>query len=441
MSTEPNIIWISIDSIRLDRTSLGGHHRNTTPRLSEIADMKGVDCFSNCIAHGFSTRTSTASMFTARQPGNHGVSTLGNTRLDSSIPTIAELLSNNGYHTSAVSTNAHISNGTGLDRGFGDSTWISPQNLRDIGLKTLVKFGLNIRRHSIGLDFEPAAHSSEYMVNDLLKEKIRKLVDCEPFFLFAHYNGPHTPYYPPLPWISEFLDEFDVTKKEAKYLTKQAHYFKQPDKESDFSIKIGAWDEKKQSVLRALYDAEVKYTDYMVGKMFDYISEVEMGDTIIIITSDHGELLGEKNVFIHGRYPLEALINVPLLISGIKDLPKDDTLIQHADVTYILSKLTGVSFPQCDGIDLRDQRREHAVTQAFNPSIISVRSDDYKYVDGVDEELLYKLPNEKVDVKESNMDVFTELQNVGNEINRNAGEPADLSTEAEQQLKDLGYKL
>jgi len=443
MLSQPNIVWISIDSVRQDRTSIDKHHRDTTPQLCSIADRPDTDLFLNCIAHGFSTRTSTASMLTARHPGNHGVSTLENTELPPSIPTFPELLSKNGYRTVGISTNAHISHETNLDRGFDRFTWISPKNLREVGVSTLVKFALNIRRHSIGFDTEPAAHSSEFLVNDIAKQELERVEKGgkEPFFMFAHYNGPHTPYYPPLPWLDRFLSDFDITPKQARWLAKQAHYRKQPNKTSEMDIEIGEWDEERQEILRAFYDAELCYTDYMVGQLFDYITDHVSGETIVVITADHGELLGERGRFAHGGYPLEGLINVPLVIKGIDDLPGPDTLVQHADITTTLSELSGVPLPDTEGIDLRNTTREYTITQAFNPSIVSVRSNQYKYEDGLDGERLYELPNESSDVKSRFSQIYEEHQEVAKQLDRTPGTAADLSEDAEQQLKNLGYKV
>jgi arylsulfatase A-like enzyme len=442
MSSRPNLVWISIDSVRQDRTSLGDHDRDTTPHLSSIANKSDVQQFSNCIAHGFSTRTSTASIFTARHPGDHGVSTLANTELSPSIPTFPELLSKSGYRTVGISTNAHISHETNLDRGFDRFTWISPKNLHEIGASTLIKFALNIRRHSIGFDIEPAAHSSEFLVNDIAKRELGKLErGNEPFFMFAHYNGPHTPYYPPLPWLDRFLSDLDTTPKQARWLAKQAHYRKQPNKTSEIDTEIGGWDEERQQILRALYDAELSYTDHMVGRLINYIMDQVPGKTIVVITADHGELLGERGRFAHGGYPLEGLINVPLVIMGIDDLPGPDTLVQHADVTTTLGEISGVPIPDTDGIDLRNATREYAMTQAFDPSIVSVRSNQFKYEDGLDGERLYELPNEVHDVKSEFPTVFDAQQEIGKQLNHTPGTTANLSADAEQQLENLGYKI
>jgi arylsulfatase A-like enzyme len=443
MSSRPNIVWISIDSVRQDRTSLGDHDRDTTPHLSSIANKHDAQQFSNCIAHGFSTRTSTASILTARHPGDHGVSTLANTELPSSIPTFPELLSENGYRTVGISTNAHISHETNLDRGFDQFTWISPKNLHEIGASTLIKFALNIRRHSIGFDIEPAAHSSEFLVNDIAKREVGELESGgnEPFFMFAHYNGPHTPYYPPLPWLDRFLNDLDTTPKQARWLAKQAHYRKQPNKTSEIDTEIGEWDEERQQILRALYDAELCYTDHMVGRLINYIMDEVPGKTIVVITADHGELLGERGRFAHGGYPLEGLINVPLVIMGIDDLPGPDTPVQHADVTTTLGEISGIPIPDTDGIDLRNATREYAITQAFNPSIVSVRSNQFKYEDGLDGERLYELPDEVQDVKSEFPTVFDAHQEIGKQLNRTPGTTADLSADAEQQLENLGYKI
>ncbi|MEA5388445.1 sulfatase-like hydrolase/transferase [Haloarculaceae archaeon H-GB11] len=116
MSRPPNIVWITLDSLRYDRTTMSGYRRDTTPNLARLAS--GGRSFSECTAHSNFTLVSAPSILTGTYPSHHGVGMGINDRLPESVPTVAELLSAAGYHTGCISEIARVSDATGLDRGF-----------------------------------------------------------------------------------------------------------------------------------------------------------------------------------------------------------------------------------------------------------------------------------------------------------------------------------
>ena len=433
-----NIVWLTIDSVRQDHTSFISE-RDTTPNLKRLSEASDGQAFYNCISHAFATRTSTASILTGMYPSTHGVSTTAGTALSNSFRTIPGLLSEAGYTTSGISTNAHFSSATNIDKGFDNFLWVNPKNLSEISIRTLIKYALNIRRHSIGLSTKFGAHLPEFIVNDISKRKIDQLVsELSPFFFYAHYNGPHSPYFPPLPYMDEFIDEINLSLEEALEVAHYRHYKKGVPRLEGTGL--DELTEEEYEALLAVYDAKLLYTDEMIGRMVEYVRQKTDRKTIIVVTADHGELIGEKGMVGHGRYPLDGLVRIPLVVHGFDMDMSDDVLIQHGDVMRSLLNHISVETGHMDCIDLRNTEREYTVTIDFDPDVISLRTDEFKYVDGVDGEKLYELPDETQDVSSEYPSKFSWFRKEATQYPQSlSGVDASLNTEMEQQLRDLGY--
>jgi len=125
--------------------------------------------------------------------------------------------------------------------------------------------------------------------------------------------------------------------------------------------------EDQWAVLNALYDAQIEYTDQFIGKLFDYI-QCRCKDTIVVVTADHGEHMGERGALGH-KYALDdALLNVPLVTWGI-DPASTEHPVQHTDVMRTLLQIAGAESEFVDGIDLRNETRECAISQDTSRSL------------------------------------------------------------------------
>lgn len=443
---------------------MDGYRRDTTPNLNRIANEEVGKWFSNCISHGNTTRISTASIATGTNPSYHGVR--GNKVVPDEIETVPEVLDSVGYQTGCVSRNANSS--MGFDRGFDEFRWISSSTFLDnVPSRTIIKYLLNIRKHSVGFKTDTAKHSTPFIINDMAKRWLKSYAGKkEPFFLYLHYNEPHRPYYPPLSYIDQYTDEIKMSPKEAAETAMFMHENIEEIIANGCELKDEEW-----GALHAMYDAEIKYTDACVGRLFDFLeSESFDKETVFVITADHGELFGEKGVLAHKMVLHDALINVPLVIHGFDgDIAiGEDDLIQHSDVMKTLVEMAGGNTDQFDGIDIRSETRESAVSQEWidnetlnsfleiNPDfdvsryhknlLTSIRTKDYKYQKSENKNELFRLPDEENDVSEEKPEVAQELDGILNEWMSQKGQPvsssdneAEFSDAMKKQLSDLGY--
>jgi len=458
---DPNVVWITLDSLRADHTTMGGYHRDTTPNLARIADTDAGLAFEHCISSGIATPYSTASILTGTYPMRHGVK-IDNEYLPENLVTLPDLFRRAGYRTACLSRNSYVSPGTGLDRGFDRITWINGSNIhRAVPLRTLAKYLLNIRRHSAGLTRETGKYATPYVMNDVAKRWLGDLRDEEPFFLYLHYNEPHRPYYPPLPWLETYTEDLEMSATEAAEFALDVHRTMEERVASGLEF-----TDDELAALHAMYDAEIRYTDAMVGRLFDHIQSLELGPTILILTADHGELFGEQGVLAHKLVVDDALTHVPLVTHGFDGIDhQTDELVQHLDLTTTLAEMVGEATDQLQGVDLRETTRDHAFLQQgvfdfdlftdhdpdFDTSrfhsgtLNAIRTTEFRYERSDSMERLYQLPDETTDVREDQPEVATELSETlaawvdATADTLQADTDSQLDDAMRQQLRDLGY--
>jgi uncharacterized sulfatase len=461
MSTRPNVLWITLDSVRADHTPMGGYERDTTPNLQRIADSEAGRYFSNCFAAGIATPLSAASMLTGVFPSRHGHK-ITNESVPGELDTIPERFRDAGYATAGLSRNSYVSSGTGLDRGFDRFEWLASSTLLDaLDPTTLAKYLLNIRRHSAGMTYDTAKHATPYLMNKVGTQWLTDLSDEQPFFAYLHYNEPHRPYYPPKPYLDRYTDDLDISASEAADIAMRIH-----EEMGEIIAKGGDITETERRALIAMYDAEIAYTDEMIGRLFDHVRSLDMDDTVVVITADHGELFGERGLLAHRFAINDAVTRVPLVVHGLGDVDyPSDELIQHVDVMRTLAALGGTSTDGLQGIDLRESVREFAISQrpaanfepyldhdpSFDTSrfhagmLTSARTHDYRYERSDDDAKLFALPDETTDVSDEYPEVRDRLDD---ELSRwleaegepiTTGEDAELTGAMQKQLQDLGY--
>jgi len=459
MTEQPNIIWLTLDSVRQDHTTMGGYERETTPAIQSIADKSDGVAFSSCFSHSRASATSIPSILSGTYPSRHGTYYEGKTGFPDSLPLVSELLGDVGYTTMAVSNNGYASSLTDVDRGFDDLTLLgsSPgEILQSAGPWSLFKYLANIRKHSVGFETDFHAHSGAYLVNEITERKIRGA--DEPFFLYVHYNEPHRAYYPPLPYLDRFTDDLSMAPREAAKLAMQIHH----DLVEIVANGCNLSDEEI-AALKAMYDGEIAYTDDCVRSVYETI-QAELGETIVVITADHGELFGEDDMLAHKYSMHNAVLNVPMVVQGLDGLT-DDGVVQHSDVMRTLLEVAGAETETIQGVDLRSERREHAISQSppgsieplleYNPDFdrskfptepYSVIQDtEYKYIQRPDTPRLYQLPDEETDVADDQLDIATELDDTLSEWLDTEGQPVgggsqiEVDEEMRSRLADLGY--
>ena len=464
-TAQPNIVWITLDSIRHDRTTLGGHRRRTTPNMQAIADDDVGRSFDHCIAAGNWSLPSAASIHTGTYPEHHRAG-FQTEQLSDHVPTVPELLNAVGYRTVGISANHYFSEATGLDRGFDEFKQIQPgEFVEEAGVAATLRFALGIRSHSGGFTMTKSKHRPDYLVNRTVASELSALADSDqPFFLSAHYHSAHVPYYPPPAMRDTFADDLDESAKAA---VRRAY-----DLTTDVHESIARTNEFERAdweALRAMYDTVIAYSDRLVGDLFETFRSLELNDTVFVVTADHGDLLGEYGLLSHKFVLHDGLVRVPLAVYDPAGRFDDaDELVQHTDVMTTLLAAAGADTASLQGHDLRKEQREYAFSQrgadvkeglskvrAHNPdfhegpihdgAVTAARSTRFKYRRSDGQAELFELPDETTDLSEQSPDRVDTFERVikdwrsrieGPEIENGS---AEFSADAKARLADLGY--
>jgi uncharacterized sulfatase len=286
--------------------------------------------------------------------------------------------------------------------------------------------------------------------------------DDDPFFFYLHYNEPHRPYYPPRKYLETFTEDLSMSGKEAAEFALEVHYNLEEIVANGCELSDEEW-----AALKAMYDAEIAYTDEMVGRLFDHIRSLDSRETVVVVTADHGELFGEYGLLSHSYVLHDAVTRVPLVVHGLEDglaVDADDT-VQHLDVFRTLLNVAGGDPGDTIGVDLREERREFAVSQrgptsfdellAHNPSfdtarfhtetLTALRTPEYKYQRSSEKAELFALPDEDADISSAQPERRATLDEELSEWLDRYGQPVGAAQEGEfsdavtRQLRDLGY--
>jgi arylsulfatase A-like enzyme len=298
----PNILFISIDTLRKDRCSAYGYHRDTTPNLRKLADNGSI--FDSAYAPTPTTAPSHATMFTSLYPITHQFKKNG-AKLSKDYTTLAEYLNASGYHTAAVMGSFVLNSKFGFAQGFeffDDKFEFSTATCRR------EEWG------GIQVDegFDQRANITSQKAIDFLQKYREK---DRPFFLFVHYFDPHSPYVPPEPFNSKFAPQKN-----------------QPTPLDKFSTQ---------------YDGEVAFVDYEIGniiKTLEYLGRKD--DTLIIVTSDHGEGLGQHDNLVHTVNIYEEAVRVPLIFHWPKHILRDRIInapVELVDLMPTIFDLIGIT--------------------------------------------------------------------------------------------------
>ena len=297
----PNVLFLVLDTVRAKSLSLYGYGRKTTPRLEQLA-ARGVR-FDNARSTAPWTLPSHASMFTGLWP--HEMFTHPDQPLDPGFPTLAGALAAKGYATGGFVANTYYCNaGFGLANGFDhyedfyavqDASPLEIVRNSELGRRLIALTG---NEHSLRPD---GRKDADRVSQDFLRwAETRK---DRPFFAFLNYFDAHVPYQVP--------DHSDI-----------CHFGLVPESAEDAHT-LASWQKRNDHVASAreielardAYDDCIAYLDAALGRLFD-----EMGrrglleNTLVVVTADHGEQIGEHGLYGHGRSLYREELHVPLLI-------------------------------------------------------------------------------------------------------------------------------
>jgi arylsulfatase A-like enzyme len=329
-SGPPNLLIISVDTLRADRIGAYGYEHSATPTTDQLA-AEGV-VFADASTPLPRTTQAFASLFTSRSPRVHGVLEVGE-RMANAELTLAEILREAGYHTLGVTGNGIVDRDQGFDQGF--ERFVGVTELR----KRFADPGGGRHRHG-------KAEAVTLAAIDLLGE-----VKDGPYFLWVHYKDPHWVYAPPRDYVSP-------ANREGLAFYKHATRWKPVGATIFFNLngEAARWRPK----LSPLYDDEIHYVDAMMGRLLAAVrTRSDARHTLIVFTSDHGESLGEHGYYYeHGDFVYQATIRVPLILTMPGRIPGGRTIatpVTLLDVYPTVLSLLGVALPEpttVEGLDL-----------------------------------------------------------------------------------------
>lgn len=302
----PNVLLIVLDTVRSHNLSVYGYDRPTTPSLEAFAERSVR--FKRAITSAPWTLPSHATMFTGRW--HHELSLGWNQPMDNAYPTLAEVLSRQGYLTGGFVANLDFCTAQfGLNRGFLHfEDW--PVSLGQTILSTSLGRDISNRgsvREAVGYyDLLNRKNAGE-ITNDFLRWMPDQ--SDRPFFAFLNYYDAHQLYLPPEPYDTMFGPR--RTRNKFVYYTHAAEI------ESPWTMS----PEEVQAELDA-YDGAIAYTDAQLGRLFGELERRGVLDnTLVIVTGDHGEQFGEHDLFGHTNSLYIQTLQVPLLMSLPSRLP------------------------------------------------------------------------------------------------------------------------
>ena len=315
----PNVIVIVVDTLRADHLSSYGYERDTTPFMDSLA-AEGVR-FENAISPSSWTQPSHASMLTGRYTYEHQAET---TPLDDTYPTIGEVMQANGYRTGGFSANTlFFTRRQGHGRGFlhfEDNYQSVPDAFFNSSLYGFIFdfYGLRKALNYEGVPTRVLASD----INNAVLDWVDK--DDQPFFVFMNYFDVHDPYTPPEPYRSKYTSAADAGGLINGFMERYSP---------------SLTPEQLQSEIDA-YDGSISYVDDQIKTLF---AELEarglLDNTIVIVTSDHGESLGEHGILQHSASLYLDEIHVPLIVWNPAYLPTAMTIDTPVSLTTLPSTI------------------------------------------------------------------------------------------------------
>ena len=287
----PNVILISIDSLRADHVGCYGYERPTTPHLDRFA-AEGVR-FDEHISSSSWTLPAHASLFTSVPDSVHGCVESDGVALSPSFTTLAERFQSGGYSTAGFYAGPYLHSAFGLGQGFDEYRYVA-ENAAEFGAAEVRKWGL-----------DPSAHARTHkgVTNPLVYEAASAWLAEreEPFFLFLHFWDVHYDFTPPAPWDTRFNPGYNGP------VTGENFFF-------DQSIRADMPAADRQQLL-ALYDGEIGWTDSFLGRLREELERLGLADnTVLAITSDHGTEFFDHGGKGHRTTLYEELIRVPFVL-------------------------------------------------------------------------------------------------------------------------------
>lgn len=352
----PNVLLITLDTLRRDHLSSYGYDKPTSPFLDSLA--KEGTRFTSAYAASNLTKPSHTSILTGLHPKNHGIMSNNAKVLHDDVLTLAEIFHERGYATFAVTSASPLGGSySGLDQGFE------------------VYYN---RKHG----FRRKADRVVREARDLFK-RWRREPKRRPFFAWLHFYDCHTRYSPP----AELLEEVWTPARPGESRVQLPVSPHRGTELVNGGIPVPAMINGllDPSYYRAAYDALITHVDSQLEELFTTLNGWRIGETIVAITADHGEMLGEYGIYYNHASIYEPVAAVPLILlaPGRPMPPTVDAVVENLDIAPTLLDLLGwappVPFdghslvPLLEGRERSGEFAGYAFTQTARDLQISVR--------------------------------------------------------------------
>jgi len=351
-AARPPIVLVTLDTTRRDHLGCYGYARDTSPNFDRLC--RSAQRFDRAYSTTSWTLPAHASLFTGLYTDSHGARydadgplVLGDAideraarryrarGLDPRIPTLAGALGGDGYTSGGFVAGPWMKRIFGLDRGFDhwDDAGIDHENGRRAEALTDAALAW-LREHA-----------------------------AEPFLLFVNYYDPHSPYSPPAAWRGRFASSGESLPGPGESMTVEQ--------------------------ARQLYDAEIAYMDDQLGRLLDALRDWGLYDAAwIVVTADHGDVIGEHGTAGHGCYLWEEEIRIPLVVKAPGEVVAsvDDAAVQLNDLAPMLLAALGRA-PLAGAGGPRERGDERVLAELYPLPFMFARGDwralvewPYKYV-------------------------------------------------------------
>ncbi|MCD4751028.1 MAG: sulfatase [Thermoanaerobaculales bacterium] len=354
VGSSPNVVLISIDTLRPDHLSVYGYNRQTSPKIEAWAAQRAV-VFDRVIASAPWTLPSHVSIFSGIDAHHHGVN--HSDGVPPRVVLMSEILRDAGYLTLAVTGGGFVHPRLGFSQGFDVYRSFSNKMGFSEELDTGIENALTLfERH----------HAAR-------------------FFLFFHTYAVHNPFRPRQPELSELTGrtdvDYSVDVEKLPRLSDEGYL----ERRRLAVLRDGVLQEDRPENLAQtavdFYDAAIRYTDGAIGKLLDRLESLGISDkTIVIITSDHGELFGEHGAVNHYSLYDENVL-VPLIIGDPRAAGRPRRVAQQVrlvDILPTLCDLLGLEPPDgIDGFSLKGLLEGEEETVPLAPAISFASSSNY----------------------------------------------------------------
>ena len=403
-----NVLLVTFDTTRADHIGAYGNSQARTPNLDSLA--AGGVLFERAYSSAPITAPSHGTILTGLYPTGHGVRDNGLFVLDESTVTLAEILKQKGYATAASIASFPLSSRFGLDQGFDlyDDNFTAPyEDFRGSRV---------VQKTRMFFDERPA---------ELVNEPLLSWLDDnhkQPFFAWAHYFDPHLPLEPPPPYDQLFISN--------------------------------------------PYLGEIAYADEMLGQLLDHLETLGVADnTVVIVTADHGEGLGQHNETTHSTLLYDTTLHVPLVmrIPGIDGGTRISERVGTVDILPTVLELMEIDnpailhgaslvplvegngrfhdFPRPQYAETLSPRLSHGLGE-----LRALYDDEFKYIFGPRPELYRPQsdPEELENLIDSNPGVARRMHRalealVSDQAVEEAGQQVTMDDDTRRRLASLGY--